>query len=392
MTDQGYPPRPPHRSGDPGRPGGTRTPHEPRRSGWQVIDAFDDGPDEESDLPPWAGPSGIEPLRPARRAPRVREADRRRGPERTGGHGRPDAPERPYAPERAHEPERPDEPERPESGRPESGRPESGRPESGRHSAAGELDEPGADDWPAGDRPGRLRRGPRRARAAAARRRRSKRRLIMWGSLAIAAAVLSGLGIYLSQSPAPKSPFVTQLQKGEFRAVPDACKVVGASALHQIMNGSPRTIQPQQGQAQSECTFTVDASPVFRVMNVNLQAMRASLVPVGDGSATANATYAFSQQRAQWLKPPKHTAQPKASVTPVPGLGQQAISAVQTFHDQSSTEKVTVLARYRNVLIIVSVQGQSGHGFGPVTVSELRSGALMVARAALTSLKALPAL
>jgi len=212
----------------------------------------------------------------------------------------------------------------------------------------------------------------------------------MWGSVAIAAVALTGLGIYLSRSPAPKSPFVTQLQKGEFRAVPDACKVVSASALHQIMNGTPRTIQPQQGQAQSECTFTVDASPVFRVMNVNLQAMRASLVPVGDGSATANAKYTYGQQRALWLKPPKHTAQPKASVTPVPGLGQQAISAVQTFHDQSSTEKVTVLARYRNVLITVSVQGQSGQGFGPVTVGELRSGALIVARAALTGLRALP--
>jgi hypothetical protein len=208
--------------------------------------------------------------------------------------------------------------------------------------------------------------------------------------VAIAAVVFTGLGIFLSQSAPRPSRFVTHLQKGEFSAVPDACKIVGSPVVHQIMNGTARTIQPQKGKAQSECTFTVDATPVFRVLNINVQALRASLVPVGNGSATANATYTFGQQRAQLLKPPKHTAQPPATVTTVPGLGQEAISAVQTFSDKASTEKVTVLARYKNVLILVSVQGQSGNGFGPVTVGELRSGALTVARAALTGLKALP--
>jgi hypothetical protein len=207
----------------------------------------------------------------------------------------------------------------------------------------------------------------------------------------IVAAGFSGLGFFLSQTSAPPPPFVTQLQKGEFNAVPDACKIVGASVLHQIMGGTPRTIQPQQGRAQSECTFTVDASPVFRVMNVQLQALEASIVPgAGNGSATENAKYEFGQQRAQWLKPPKDTAQPPATITPVAGLGQQAISAVQTFHDKGATEKVIVFVRYKNVLITASVQGQSGAGFGPISVGELRTGAQKVARAALTSLQALP--
>jgi len=340
VTEQGYPPRQPHHSGNPGRQGRARAQQEPRRGGWQVIDAFDDRPDEDSDLPPWAGPGGVEPLRPARRAPRVREADR------------PDAPPRPDQPER--------------------------------------VDEAGEGGWSPADLPGRLRRGPRRGRAAAARRRRSKRRLVTWGSVAVAAIVFSGLGLYLSQGSPRPSKYVTSLQKGEFSAVPDACKVVGASVLRQIMNGAPRRIQPQQGKAQSECTYTVDASPVFRVMNVNLQAMRASLVAAGNGSATANAKYQFGQQRAQWLKPPKGTAQPAATITPVPGLGQEAIRALQTFRDKTATEKVTVFARYKNVLIAVSVQGQSGNGFGPVSVGELKSGALKVARAALSGVQALP--
>jgi len=208
--------------------------------------------------------------------------------------------------------------------------------------------------------------------------------------VAIAAVVFTGLGLYLSQSHPRKSPYITQLQKGEFNAVPDACKVVTASVLHAIMKGSPKPIQPQDGKAQSECTFTVDASPVFRVLNINLQALKASLVPVGDGSATANARFEFGQQRALWLKPPKGTAQPPATITQVPGLGQEAISAQQIFRDHSATEKVTVLARYKNVLIMVSVQGEAGNGFGPVTVGELRAGAIKVARASLSNLQALP--
>ncbi len=302
-----------------------------------MIDAFDDRQDDESDLPPWAGP-GVEPFRPARRAPHTRVPDQRRE----------------AAPEQI-EPEQ--EPRR---------------------------------SSPPGEPPGRLRRGPRRGRAAAARRRRSKRRLVTWGVVAIAAVMATGLGIYLAQSPAPKSPFITKLQKGEFKAVPDACKVVGTAVLRQIMNGTPAMIQPQQGQAQNECTFTVDASPVFRVMTVQLQALRASLVPVGDGGATANAVYTFAQQRTKWAKPQKNTGQPPAAITAVPGLGQQAISAVQTFGAKGAINKVTVLVRYKNVLMSVSLQGQSGHGFGPVTVGGLRSGALTVARAALAKVRAEP--
>jgi hypothetical protein len=357
VTNQGYPPRQAHQSGIRGRPGRTRAADEQRSSGWQVIDAFDDRLDEDSDLPPWAGPAGIQPLRPARRAPRAGEADRPSAP-------RPVGPPRDIGPPRDAGPAQPGEPAR--------------------------FDEPGEGGWPAEEPPGRLRRGPRRGRAAAARRRRSKRRLVTWGSVAVAAVVFTGLGIYLSQSQPRKAPYITSLQKGEFNAVPDACKVVSPSVLRAIMKGAPRTIQPQNGKAQSECTFTVDASPVFRVMNVNLQALGASLAPVGNGSATANAKYEFGLKRAQLLKPPKRTAQPPATVSAVPGLGQQAISALQTFRDQSATEIVTVLARYKNVLIRVSVQGQAGNGFGPVSVGELRAGAIKVARTSLSSLQALP--
>ncbi len=325
MTEQGYPPRQPDY---PGR-GRSRTSQEPRRSGWQMIDAFDDGPDTDSGLPPWAVPGGIEPLRPARRP--------HRGPE----------------PEQFDQPAPPAEDD------------QDGPPRSGRRT--------------------------RRGRAAATRRRKSKRRLVTWGGTAIVILVLVGVGFVLFQSPAPKPRYVTQYQKGEFKAVPDACKVVGAAALHQIMDGTPKVTQPQNDAALSQCAYTVDAKPTFRVLQLNVQAYNASLtVPVGDGSATANAKYTIAEQRRLLAHPPKHTPQPPAAITPVSGLGDEAFSAVQVFHTKSLVDLVTVWARYRNVLVTAVFQGQASGGFGPVTISELRSGALAAARAALTQVKGEP--
>ena len=326
MTEQGYPPRQPDY---PGR-GRSRTSQEPRRTGWQTIDAFDDGPDTDSGLPPWAVPGGIEPLRPARR------------------------------PQRAPEP--------------------------------GQFDEPAPPAEPLQDRPPRSVRRTRRSRAAATRRRKSKRRLVTWGGAAIMILILVGVGFVLFQSPAPKSPYVTTFQKGEFKAVPDACKVVGAAALHQIMGGTPKVTQPQQDPALSQCSFTVDARPTFRVLQINVQAYAASLtVPVGDGSATANAKYTIAEQRRLLAHPPKHTPQPPAAIRSVSGLGDEAFSAVQIFHTKSVVDLVTVWARYRNVLVTATFQGQSSGGFGPVTVSELRAGALTAVRTALTQVKSEPA-
>src|SRR5215470_5985947 len=50
LTEQGYPRTQPDY---PGRRGRSEIPQEPRRSGWQVLDAFDAGGDSEADPPPW---------------------------------------------------------------------------------------------------------------------------------------------------------------------------------------------------------------------------------------------------------------------------------------------------------------------------------------------------
>jgi hypothetical protein len=316
VTEQGYPPRPP---GYPGRSARSRPDQEPRRTGWQAIEAFDDNAGRESDLPPWAVPGGIEPVRAPRR------------PQRAAG--APPVLERsPAAPaERAEEPE-----------------------------------------------PGR-RAG--RSRAAAARRRKSRRRLVTWGGTTVVLAALVLGGWYLARpSHATKSSYITTLRKGELSQVPNACRAIGSATLRQYLNGTPAGAQAYNGKSQSQCTYTVDAKPTFRELNISVQAYPPNLTVPGNGSATAAATYTFTQQRDLLAKPPKNTPQPAATVTPLAGLGNEALSAVQVFHVGSTSERVTVVTRYRNVIVTVFLQGQTSGGFGPVPVGELRAGALAVAR------------
>jgi hypothetical protein len=244
-----------------------------------------------------------------------------------------------------------------------------------------------------GDEPSggpRLRR-PGRTRAAAARRRRSKRRLLTWGGVAALIVVLVGGGLYLTRSHPKGSPYVSTLQKGEFRGVPAACKVLSAATLHQVMAGTP-LVEPVAGvQGQSECTYTVDVKPAFRILQIQEQAYQPSLAtPTGDGSATANAVWNFGWTKNQLARPPKHAAWSAARFSPVSGLGAQAATAFQTSRGPVATDRFTVLVRYRNVLIQVWAQAQESGGFGPVPVADLRSAAMTAAKGALAAVEHQP--
>jgi hypothetical protein len=327
VTEQGYPPRQPDHAGRSGR---SRTPQEPRRTGWQMLDAFEPVAEPEADVPPWAGPTGIEPIRPARRTllPPLEET--------------------------AAEPASTDEPD------------QDGPPRGGRSL---------------------------RTRSAAGRRRRSRRRLLYAGVGVVVIAVIAGAVYYFGRpGPRPGSDIVTTLQSGEYRQVPNACRVLPAAVLSQFLSGTPKSIQPYNQRDQSQCTYTVDIKPTFRLLNLTVQAYQPypGLIP-GNGSATANAMYNFSQQRQQLAKPPKHTPQPPATIVPISGLGNQALSAVQIFHTGSVTDRVTVLIRYHNVLITAYLEGEVSGGFGPAPISSLQAGALGAARAMLTRAKAAPA-
>lgn len=328
MTEQGYPPRRPGgRPDQQGRSGWSRIPQEPRRSGWQELDAFDRGVESDDEPPPWAGP-GIQPLRPTRRplAATVDVVD--------------DVPpgEPPQVSHQAQDPE-----------------PRRGGPLG-------------------------------RSRAAATRRRRSKRRLLTLGIVVVVVAVVVAAVYYLRQPAAKTGGPVTTLQKGEYGKVPDACRAVPAAALAEYLGPAPSQLRPQPGQ----CTFTVDTKTRFRELNVQIQALQPN-AGYGNGSATANATYNFAQQRRQLAKPPRGTPAPPAKITPVGGIGTKAFVAVQEFHVGvgAITNKVILLVRYRNVLITTNMQGDA-RGAASVREYELRAGALAIGRALLRAVQAEP--
>jgi hypothetical protein len=326
-------------SGEQRRRGRPDRPNPPPTAPSPYADPFDDHGDE--DLPPWAGP-GIYPTGPGRKERRPRPAgqdDRRADPGPAGRSGPPDADEA----------------------------------------------------WPAEELAG----SRRSRRAAAARARKSRRRLIVAGAVVVAGAVavlgiLGKLPFQGTSAPPQTSGLVTTFQPGEIRSVPNACDAVSSATLGQYLPGKVAQVSQALGSsAQSQCTWTLDARPNFRVLTVTSQAYAPSLLASGDGSATFSAIDAYGQKLQALQNPPKSTRAPKAQIGGAVGLGRDAFTALQAFHvGGDTTDEVTAVARDRNVLIIVTMQGQEhGGGFGPVPTATLRAAALAAAHEALAGLR-----
>ena len=357
MTEQGYPPRQPDPGGRPqwqGRPGSPGRPRRPQRpgrsatnqrSGWQQLDAFGPTGGPEAEAPPWAGLDAIGPARPDRR-PRPR----------------PDGPD-PYA--RA----------------------------AGGPTTVAEYPEPVAEPYAVGepfehvpDRTGR----PGRSRAARARRRKSLRRLAALGGVLALVAIVAGIIEYENQPHTQPSPYVTTYQPGEYRAVPNACHVVPAAVLGNALGGTPKVVQTFNFAAQSQCSYTVEAKPVFRILTVKVEAFQTGAY--GNGSATANARYMFTHWRQQYARPLPGTLQSPPTITPIGGLGTAAFSAARVIRGGSITDDgVTVVVLYRNVQITADFKAQVSGGYGPASNAQLQAGAVAAARALLAAVKAAPA-
>jgi hypothetical protein len=346
---QGYPPRRsarlpargrrghPDEPGRSSRPGQRARPDRPDRQRLDGLDAFDDRAD--GDLPPWAGP-GVYPVGPGRRE------------------------------------------RRPPSGRTDTV--EAGDRQAGQDEEwAGPPDV--SEDGP--------REGPDRSQRR--RARKSRRRLLAAGSLTLVAAVVVVLGLTGNlpwqghSSPAAGDGLVTTFLPGEFQSVPNACQAVSAATLGEYLPGKVSKVAASLGSAtQSQCTWTLDARPDFRVLTVSSQAYAPSLLSSGDGSATFGAMDAYGQELQTMQNPPKSSKAPRAQLGAAVGLGRDAFTALQVFHvGGDATDEVTVVVRERNVLIIVTMQGQEhGGGFGPVPVATLRAGALAAAHEVLAGI------
>jgi hypothetical protein len=242
-------------------------------------------------------------------------------------------------------------------------------------------------DWPARASADRAP-GGRALRAAARRRRRWL--IMIAGLVVVAGGVTAAIVLPGRPAPAPVTPdgLITTFQPGEFQTVPNACGTVPAATVQHYLPGQARQASPLpvDGSAGSACDWTVDQAPVYRLLELSLLAYAPSGLASGNGSATQAAMDAYSQTQQALADPPKRSAQPKAAVSSLSGLGNQAFSATQVFRRGGAvTDVATVVVRYHNVLVSVTLNGlqHANRGnYGPVSLSGLSAAALAFAQAA----------
>jgi hypothetical protein len=223
-------------------------------------------------------------------------------------------------------------------------------------------------------------------------RRRSRRRLIIAGAAVVALAIAATIYL-LSGGPGAANlgfgNFVTSFLPGELQQVPDPCTAVPGATLRQYMPGTLKEAAPPLNSgASTECTWTLDSAPTYRVLEVQLQAYSPSGLASGNGSATFAAEDAYQSFENGFASPGPKSGQPKATVTDLPGMpgGAQtsAFQATQVFsRGGATTDVANVLVRYRNVIITVVVDGldqtSGGKKYGPVAMSDLTAEANAVA-------------
>jgi len=223
--------------------------------------------------------------------------------------------------------------------------------------------------------------------------RRKRRRLLIAGGTVVALVI--GAAVYLvSGGPGAANlgfgNFVTNFLPGELQQVPDPCTAVPASMLNQYLPGTRKQAAPPLNSgANTQCTWTLDNPPTYRVLEVQLQAYSPSGLASGNGSATFAAEDAYQSFENGYTSPGPKSGQPKATVTDLSGMpgGDQtsAFQATQVFDRGGAvTDVANVYVRYRNVIVTVVVdgldQGSGGKKYGPVAMSDLTTAANTVAK------------
>ena len=197
---------------------------------------------------------------------------------------------------------------------------------------------------------------------------------------------------FIDSSASPSdNGLVTTFQPGDITSAPNACQAVSPALLGQYLPGQRTRAVIQSGRSQSQCTWTLDARPVYRVLEVTAQAFAPNLLSTGDGSATFSAIDAYDAALLAMQNPPKAARRPRAQLGAPGGLGNAAFIALQVWHTGgNTTDFVTVVARKRNALLTVTLQGldHAAHGgYGPVSVTALQAGALAIAHQVMTEFR-----
>jgi hypothetical protein len=213
--------------------------------------------------------------------------------------------------------------------------------------------------------------------------------------VAIAVAVYFIFGGNSGSSSVGFGSLVTTFLPGEIQTVPDACNVVSSATISQYMPGGQPDIAapPLNGGADSQCTWTLDDPPTYRVIEADVSAFSPSGLASGDGSATFAAIDAYASDLQTLKSPTAKSGQPKAVIADLAGLGNAAFSATQVFNvNGTTTDKATVIVRYHNVIVTAVVNGLQ-HAvtkkgtYGPVSMSTLSAAAKQVATQAIAHLQ-----
>jgi hypothetical protein len=223
--------------------------------------------------------------------------------------------------------------------------------------------------------------------------RRNRRRLLIAGGAVVALAI--AVVVYLmSGGPGAANlgfgNFVTNFLPGELQQVPNPCTAVPSATLNQYLPGTRKQAAPPLNSgANTQCTWTLDNPPTYRVLEVQLQAYSPSGLASGNGSATFAAEDAYQSFENGYTSPGPKSGQPKATVTDLSGMpgGNQtsAFQATQVFNRGGAvTDVANVYVRYRNVIVTVVVDGldqsTGGKKYGPVSMSDLTTAANTVAK------------
>jgi hypothetical protein len=124
----------------------------------------------------------------------------------------------------------------------------------------------------------------------------------------------------------------------------------------------------------------VDKPHSYRFLEAEVAAYSPSGLASGNGSASQAARDAFGQASQQKSAPAKGSGQPKATVAPVSGLGQQAFSAEQRYSRGGVTNVITVMALQHNAVVTVVFEVRSGGRYGQAAISDVMNGAQATAR------------
>lgn len=232
--------------------------------------------------------------------------------------------------------------------------------------------------------------------------RRKRMRLYMIGAGAVAVVVAVAAYFLVGGSGTATNSgvgnLITTFLPGELQKVPNACTAVPDSTLTQYLPGQLKRAEPPLNSgAQSECTWTLDSPPMYRVLEVNITAYSPNAL-VGNGSATFAATFAVAEDETSLQHPGPKSGAPAASVASINDLGTSAFSAYQVFNETSNgsqtvTDIASAYVRYRNVIVQVVLNGlakgtgKGGKPYSGATRGALQAAVLSVARQVTSAVK-----